>query len=89
METFGHLLSAPARPDASSAKRARMRGRVHLAQLVDGDQRVHLRGRYRRMPEQLLYYADIGTAVEQVGGEGMPQYVRRPFGQPGPARGRA
>src|SRR4051794_15095927 len=50
---------------------------VDLAQSVDGDQRVHLGRRHRRVPEQFLHDADVGAAVEQVRGEGVPQGVRR------------
>ena len=44
--------------------------------LVDCHQRVDLRGGHRGVPEQLLHDADVGTAVEQVGGEGVPHGVR-------------
>ena len=63
-------------------------GGEDLAQVVDGDQRVDLGGGHRRVAEQLLDDADVGAAVEQVGGEGVPQRVRRDVaGHPGPLGG--
>ena len=53
-----------------------MRRGIDLAQGVDGDQRVDLRGRDRRVAQQLLDHADVGTAVEQVRGEAVTQGVR-------------
>src|SRR3954470_16272187 len=50
-----------------SASRARMAGGVDLAQPVDGDQRVDLRGRHGGVPQQLLHHPHVGPAVEQVG----------------------
>src|SRR3954451_12259156 len=68
---------------------ARMAGGVDLAEAVDGDQRVDLRGRYRGVAEQLLDHPDVGPAVEQVGGEGVPQGVRGHLrAQPRALRGR-
>src|SRR3954453_11826116 len=55
----------------------RVAGGVDLAQPVDGDQCVDLRRRHRGVAEQFLHHADVGTAVEQVRGEGVPQGVRR------------
>ena len=55
---------------------ARVRGRVHLAEPVDGDQRVDLGGRHRGVAEQFLHDPDVGAAVEQVGGVGVAQRVR-------------
>src|SRR3954468_15918906 len=63
-----------------SAARPWMAGRVDLAEPVDGDQRVDLRGRHRRVPEQFLDDADVRPAVEQVRGERVPQGVRRDLG---------
>ena len=74
---------------AVSAERARMRRGVHLAQLVGGDQRVDLRGGHRGVAEQLLDDAHVGAAVEQVGGERVPQRVRRDRGAPASARSAA
>src|SRR3954464_14376790 len=59
-----------------SAARPRVTGRVHLAQPIDGDQCVDLCGGHRRVAEQLLDHAYVGAAVEQVGGERVPQRVR-------------
>ena len=65
--------------------RPRVRARVDLAQLVDGDQRVDLGRRDRRVAQQFLHDAHVRAAVEQVGREGVPQRVRRDArGQPGP-----
>jgi len=55
---------------------ARVSGRVHLAQPLDGHQRVHLRRRHRGVAEQFLDDAHIGATVEQVGRERVPQRVR-------------
>src|SRR2546421_6834535 len=54
---------------------------------------VGLRRAYARVPEELLDGTQIGSALEQVGGEGVPQRVRRdtrsgrrpPRGEPQPA----
>src|SRR3954451_3275668 len=74
----------------SSAQRAGVAGGVHLTQPFDGDQRVDLRRRHRRVAQQLLDDADVGAAVEQVSGEGGPQRVRGELGvDPGPLRGLA
>ena len=61
---------------ARSGAGAGVAGRVDLAQRVDGDVRVHLRRRHRRVPEQLLDHPDVGPALEQVGGEGVTEQVR-------------
>src|SRR5580700_4671929 len=60
----------------SSAESPRMRARVYLPELVDGHQSVDLRGGHRGVSKQLLHDPDIGAAVQQVGGERMPQRVR-------------
>src|SRR3954447_14080430 len=67
--------SEPAKgaPEAMSAAGAWMAGGVHLAEPVDGHQGVDLRGRHRGVAEQLLDHADVGPAVEEVGGEGVPE----------------
>ena len=84
----GPPIASPARTTrrVPLAERARMRGRIDLAQLVHGDQRVKLRRRHRGVAEQLLDYPDIGAAVEQVRGERMAQHMRRHLGQASPAR---
>src|SRR5215204_5222669 len=56
--------------------RARVRSEVYLAQVVDSHQCVDLRGGHGGVSEQLLDHPDIGTAVQQVGGEAVPQGVR-------------
>jgi len=70
-----------------SAESPGMGGRVYLAQPIDGDEGVDLSGRHRRVTEQLLYDADVGAPVEQVGGEGVPEGVRGDVGEPGPFGG--
>ena len=49
---------------------------VHLPQPLGGDERVHLRGADRGVPEQLLHGADVGTVVQHVGRAGVAQHVR-------------
>src|SRR3954468_1474608 len=72
-----------------SAARPRVTGRVHLAQPINGDECVDLCGRHRRVAEQLLDDAHVGAAVEQVGGERVPQRVRGHLGRHSrPLRGR-
>jgi hypothetical protein len=50
---------------------------IHLAQPRHGDHCVDLGGRHRGVSEQLLHDSDVGAAFEQVGGERVPQRVRR------------
>src|SRR6476469_8464891 len=70
-----------------SAARSWMAGRVDLAEPVDGHQGVDLRGRHRGVAEQLLDDADVGSAVEQVRRERVPQGVRGDVGHdPGALR---
>src|SRR5215218_1765385 len=57
-------------PGRLSGERPRVAAGVHLAQPVDGDECVDLGGGHRGVAEQLLDDADVGAAVEQVGGEG-------------------
>src|SRR5579884_2316981 len=45
----------------------RVSGGVHLAEMVDRDQRVDLRGGHRRVPQQLLHRANVSATVEQMG----------------------
>jgi hypothetical protein len=52
-------------------------GGEDLAEVVDGDERVDLRGRHRGVAEELLHDTDVRPAVEEVGGERVPQRVRR------------
>ena len=51
-------------------------GSVDLAEPVHGDQGVDLGGGDGRVAEQFLDHPDVGTAVEHVGGERVPQRVR-------------
>src|SRR5665213_91801 len=53
--------------------RARMRAVVDLAQAACVDVAVDLRRRERAVAEQLLDRAEIGAALEQVGGEGVAE----------------
>ena len=52
-----------------SLVRAGVGREVYLAEVVDGDQGVDLRGGHRGVAEQLLHHPDVGAAVQQVGGE--------------------
>ena len=83
-ETSGRMLPRRRR-SGCQVQRPRVAGRVDLAQPVDGDQRVDLRRRHRGVAEQFLDDADVGAAVEQVGGEGVPQRVRRDLRRSTPA----
>ena len=51
-----------------------------MAQPLGGDVGVDLRGGQRGVAEQLLHGAQVGTALEQVGGRGVPQPVRAHVG---------
>src|SRR4051794_26419113 len=53
-----------------------MRRRVDLAEPIDRHERVDLCRGHRGVAQQLLHHADVGAAVEQVGGEGVPERVR-------------
>ena len=53
-----------------------MRLVVHCTQARDRDVGVQLRGGQRRVAEQLLHDAQVGPALEQVGGGAMPQPMR-------------
>ena len=69
----------PGRADARAAglaERSRVGCRVDLTELIHRDHRVDLGSRDRRVTEQFLDHPDIGAAVEQVGGERVPQRVR-------------
>ena len=54
-----------------------MRGRIDVAEGVDRHVRVDLRRRDRGVPEELLHHSHVGTALQQVRREGVPQRVRR------------
>ena len=56
--------------------RAWMRVSVGFLQSFHGDVRVNLRRRKTGVPEQRLHAAQIGAAIEHVGGETVPQFVR-------------
>ena len=71
-------------------QRARMCASVHLADPLPGHVGVQLRRADARMSEQLLYDAQVGPALQQVGRERVAQRVRGdPLREPGPRRGRA
>src|SRR5260221_7579542 len=55
----------------------RMRFLVDLLEALHAGVRVDLRGRDRRVAEQLLHGAKIRTVVEQMRGKGVSQGVRR------------
>src|SRR6202034_2168555 len=54
-----------------------MRAAVDFEQPLGVDAGINLRGRQRGMPEQFLDCAQVAAAGEQMGGEGMPQRMRR------------
>src|SRR6185503_2225395 len=56
--------------------RSGVRPVVDAPQAAAVDVAVDLRGRERAVPEQLLDHPEVGTPLEQVGGEGMPEAVR-------------
>ena len=49
--------------------------RVNLPELGDAVVRVDLCGLQRGVPEEFLYFAHIGAAVEQVGSECVSQHM--------------
>ena len=65
----------------------RVRFLIDPAQPPAGDMRVDLGCRDALMPQQLLYEPYVRTAVHHMGGEGMPERMRREFllpAKPGP-----
>ena len=62
--------------DPASSIRPWMGGVVDAAEPARVDVAVDLRGRERRVPEQLLDRPQIGSALEQMGRERVPQPVR-------------
>src|ERR671930_141741 len=56
---------------------ARMRAEVRLAHVVGRDVRVHLRRLDRGVAEHLLDASQVGAALDEMRGEGVPQGVRR------------
>ncbi len=63
------------RTRAGVAPRPRMRLQEHLAQVLDGDVRVQLRGRHAGVAEHLLDAAQIGAGGEQMRGERVTERV--------------
>ena len=53
-----------------------MGGSVDNTETLFGDMCVSLCGREIGVPEQLLHRSQIGTTVEKMSGEGVPQRVR-------------
>ena len=58
-----------------------MRLVVHRTQPRDRDVGVELRGGQRRVAEQFLHDAQVGAALEQMGGGAVPQAVRTDVGR--------
>ncbi len=56
---------------------AGMKAPMHLTQASRCDVRVDLRGGDVGVPEHRLHGTEIGAAVEEMGGERMPEAVRR------------
>ena len=54
-----------------------MGGKEDLAEVLDGDEGVDLGGGDRGVTEKFLHDPDVGTPVQQVGGEAVPQRMRR------------
>ncbi len=52
---------------------------MQLTQPLGGDVRINLRGREIAVSQQHLYDTQVGAAVQQMGGEDVPQHVRRQF----------
>src|SRR6185369_2779720 len=55
----------------------RVRALIHCQKPLAVDAGIDLRGRERGVAEQFLDRAQIAAAAEQMGGEGMPQRMRR------------
>ena len=66
----------PPLPPPACPSRPRVTLPVHLEQLRGVDMRVALRGAEARMAEQFLDRPQVGAALQQMRGEGMPQGVR-------------
>ena len=78
----GSLAARPSDERHSTAQipslcRPRVGRCINLPQLLDRDQRVDLRRRHRGVSEELLHDAYVRSAVQQMGGERVPQRVRR------------
>ena len=59
---------------------ARMKLPVDASQIFAINVRVDLRGRDVRVPEHVLHGTQVGATLEQMGGERVPQGVRRDAG---------
>src|SRR5262245_53135667 len=59
-----------------SPSRARMRLVITLLQTLRRHVRVNLRGRQAAVAEQFLHAANVGTMIQQMRREAMPQAVR-------------
>ena len=53
---------------------------VDLLHPAGGQVRVHLRGAQALVAQQFLHAAEVGTVVEQMRGEAVPQRVRADAG---------
>src|SRR5678816_3741363 len=74
VRTFGPTLDDSHR--LRTRFRARMRSPIHVEQLRRIHMRIPLRRRQRDVAEQFLDRAQVGTALEQMRREGVPQRVR-------------
>src|SRR5262249_67791 len=54
-----------------------MKFAVHFAQAVSGHVRVNLRWGNARVSEEVVEEGEVRGMIEQVGGEAVPQHVRR------------
>jgi hypothetical protein len=52
---------------------AGVRVRINLSKFVNSYQSVNLGGCDRRMPKKFLNHTDIGSSLEQMSGEGVPE----------------
>ncbi len=66
-----------------------MGGSIHLAEMFHCHERIYLRRGDGRVAEEFLDHPDVRAAIEQVGGERVPQRMRRDIGEARPARGGA
>jgi hypothetical protein len=69
-----------ARDAGASGSGAGVRLVIRPLQSVNGDMSVDLGGRERSVPQQLLDGAQVGAALEQVRGCGVPQSMRAEIG---------
>ena len=54
-----------------------MRLVVYLLERLNIGVGIHLRRAKRAMSEEFLYLAQVGTIIQQMGGEGVAKHVRR------------